>query len=261
MPDLRVDWDDQHVFATLTLTRGHKRNALTREMLRELRAALASVADEPGLRGLFIAAEGPVFCAGMDLGEMQATATDPHAESLWLSDSKLYAEVVSAIWSVPVPTVAAVQGPVVAGGMGLVLACDMVLASTAATFTLPEPQRGITASIVTPLLVQRVGFGAAGHLLLSGQSWDAQTAAQRGVCHQVTPPEELPTAVEAIRASLRTGAPEALKITKAQWRASAGTALPPLLEAAALQSAAARGHAEAREGLQAFLEKRRPNWM
>src|SRR5437660_2079470 len=155
--------------ARLTLNRPQKRNALTREMLGELHRAVLEIAARQDLRCLVLDSNGPVFCAGMDLAQMQQTASVPDARQLWHADTQLYHDCVAALLALPAPAVAVVQGPALAGGVGLVLACDLVLAAESATFALPEPKRGITAAIVTPLLVHRIGVSAASWLLLSGE--------------------------------------------------------------------------------------------
>jgi methylglutaconyl-CoA hydratase len=160
-----------------------------------------------------------------------------------------------------VPTVAVVQGPAVAGGLGLVLACDLVLASDAASFALPEPKRGITAAVITPLLVYRAGVSGASYLLLSGESIDARCAHAMGFVHAVEPADRLTTAAEALVQSILAGAPGALAITKQQLMTCGGQNILAQLETAAAVSARARETLEAREGLQAFLEKREPNWI
>jgi methylglutaconyl-CoA hydratase len=169
--------------------------------------------------------------------------------------------VVSAIWGLPVPTLAIVQGPAMAGGVGLVAACDLVVASEAASFALPEPKRGLTAAMVTPVLVHRVGSAAAGSLLLSGRAWDALTALRRGLCDDVVPADGLTIAADELIASVLTGAPQALAITKANWRAWSAPHVLKQLEEAVTASAKARETDDAQEGRQAFLEKRDPRWV
>ncbi len=244
----------------LTLNRPQKRNALTREMLAELLANLKGLAARPEMRCLVLAANGPAFCAGMDLAQMQETATRPDAPQVWRADTELYHDAVTALFQLPFPTLAVVQGPAVAGGLGLVLACDLVLAAENAAFALPEPKRGITAAIVTPLLVYRAGVAGASFLLLSGESLDAQGAQRMGFCQAVVEPARLHAAADEQVQSILSGAPGALAITKQQLRACAAADILVQLKRAVAVSAQARESAEAREGLAAFLEKRSPKW-
>jgi methylglutaconyl-CoA hydratase len=244
----------------LALNRPQKRNALTREMLADLLAKLKETGARPDLRCLVLAANGPVFCAGMDLAQMEDTAARPDASQIWHADTELYHDVVTALFQLPVPTLALVQGPAVAGGLGLVLACDLVVAAESATFALPEPKRGITAAIVTPLLVYRAGAAGASLLLLSGESLDAGGARHTGFCHWVVEPARLQAVAGEQVKSILSGAPGALAITKQQLRACAAVDVLAQLKRAIAVSAQARETPEAREGLGAFLEKRPPKW-
>ena len=257
-PDFKVSYD-QHI-ARLTLARPAKRNAMTRELLATVRDAVRDIPAHSDIRLLILEADGPVFCAGMDLVQMQSTAADPNSADLWQYDAQLYCDVLLALWRLTIPTVAVVQGPAVAGGVGLALACDLIVASETATFSLPEPKRGITAAIVTPLLVHRIGSGASAHLLLSGKVWDARLALQRGLCDELASPDTLRATVDSFAASILTSSPDALRLTKFQWRSVAAGAIPQQLTEAVKLSAQARETDDAREGLQAFLEKRNPVW-
>lgn len=246
--------------ARITLTRAAKRNALTREMLAELTSRVEEVSAMPELRLLVLAAEGPVFCAGMDLAQMQETTANPNAAAMFQADSEAYRCVTAGLFSLKMPTLAVVQGPAVAGGLGLVLACDMVLASTAATFALPEPKRGIVAGLVTPLLVHRVGISAASWTLFSGRSLGAAEALRIGLCHAVVSPDQLETETKNLVTSILSGSPSALAATKEQLRTCSPIDVLAHLNRAPSISARARETADAREGLQAFLEKRPPSW-
>ena len=130
-----------------------------------------------------LSANGPAFCAGMDLDEMQGRADAPNADDEWDKDASDYRDLLVAILKLDVPTLAVVQGPAIAGGFGLVLACDLVLASSAARFALPEPKRGISPAVVSPLLIYRIGVGPATPLLLAGQVLTAEAAFRVGLCH------------------------------------------------------------------------------
>lgn len=246
--------------ASVNLNRPQKRNALTRALLTELLATLKRLERQADLRLLVLSASGSAFCAGMDLVEMQETARSPDAGRLWSEDAQLYREVVASLYALPMPTLAVVQGPAVAGGCGLVLACDLVLASTKASFALPEPKRGITAAVVTPLLSLRLGPGSAGYLLLSGRSVDAATALRLGLCHELVEADDLPAARENLVSSILGGSPAALAISKRQLQTCSGVDVLAQLEQAAIVSGEARNTDDAREGLQAFLEKRPPRW-
>jgi methylglutaconyl-CoA hydratase len=244
----------------LTLNRPDKRNALSRELLAELAAALDQLKANPRARVAIIDAAGPAFCAGMDLVEMRETAGRPDARAIFDADTLAYRRVLERILDLHVPVVAVVQGPALAGGLGLVLACDLVIAADAAQFSLPEPARGITAAIVTPLLVYRLGPSAAAYLLFSGEAIDAARARELGLCHLVVPAERLDQARDELSRGILCGAPGAIAITKSVLRDCAARNLREQLESAAEVSARARESDEAREGLKAFLERRPPAW-
>lgn len=243
----------------VTLNRPDKRNALTRGMLGELLQVLKALTPETRL--VVLSANGPVFCAGMDLQEMQATATLPNAAKVWQQDSDLYRQVMETLFVAPCPTLCVVQGPVLAGGVGMLLACDMVVATESSSFALPEPKRGITASMVSPLLVHRIGAGPASWLLLSGRTISAVDGARCGLIHEVIGTATLQQDVTGLIETILSGAPGALRVTKQQLLDQAASELRVAWDRAAQLSGASRAQTEAREGLQAFLERRKPNWM
>jgi methylglutaconyl-CoA hydratase len=216
--------------------------------------------QDESVRLVVLAAKGPVFCAGMDLAEMQDRATNPNAKELWREDTKVYRDLLVSLVTLPKTTLAVVQGPALAGGMGLAMACDLVLASEAAMFGLPEPKRGITAAVVAPLVCYRGGISTASYLLLSGRNLSALESLKRGLCHQVVKAEDLQSSEDDLCRSILTGAPAALAATKAHLLATAGRDLIAQLDAGMKVSALARETPDAREGLAAFLEKRDPAW-
>ena len=244
----------------ITLNRPEKRNALKREFIEEINSAISRLAADSSLRALVIQAEGSVFCAGMDLGQMQERATSENGAEEWQRDSDIYCDLLTRLFQLPVPTIAAVSGPALAGGMGIVLACDLVIASDNAFFMLPEPMRGITAAMVTPFLIHRVGSGPATYMLLSGERVSAARAGGFGLCHDVVPADELCGRVNQLVEAILTGSPAALAITKQHVQRCAGIDLLADVKMSATVSAEARETADAREGLDAFLQKRKPNW-
>lgn len=250
---------DQGV-GTITLARPDKRNALKRDFIVQLTEAVDTLSADSELRLLVFRAAGSVFCAGMDLGEMQERATSDDGKIEWQKDSEVYAQLLKKVFELSVPTVVVLQGPVLAGGVGLVLACDMIIAADNAFVMLPEPMRGITAAMVTPFLVYRVGAGTASEILLSGRRYPAERCHQLGLIHACCPASELDATVDAYTASILTGSQAALAITKQHIRHCAGSQISEQLEKSIAVSAEARETRDAREGLAAFLEKRKPAW-
>ena len=245
---------------TIVLNRPDKRNALSRAMLAELTQALDDLHQERRVRAVIVTGAGSAFCAGMDLAEMRETSKADDAQAQWHADTLAYRDLLEAMLRFPKPLLAAVNGPAVAGGAGLVLACDLVVASTEAKFGLPEPRRGIVAGIVTPLLAFRVAAGQAGYLLLSGRNIDAAEAHRRGLFHELVEEDQVWARAVELAGECAESAPEALQLTKKLLNETVGEHLGTLLSAGAAASAAARTTAAAAEGLAAFLEKRPPKW-
>jgi methylglutaconyl-CoA hydratase len=259
IPDM-LSKDVSNGVAEIKLSRPEKRNALSRNLIENLLGEIRALRIRSDIRLLILSAEGPSFCAGMDLDEMQSRAQSADGKSQWLRDSEIYCELLESVFGCSFPTVVQLQGPVLAGGVGLVLACDLIVASNTAFFSLPEPVRGITAAIVTPLLVHRVGQSAAAQLLLSGERVSADRAWQLGLIHAVVSSEELPQRLTELKNSILTGSPSALAITKQHLNACSAVNVIDQLRLSIPISAQARETSDAREGLAAFLEKRKPAW-
>ena len=249
--------------ATIILSRPDKRNALTRQMLADLMQAFDDLNQERKVRAVILTGAGSAFCAGMDLAEMQETAKLPEREAWeqWYEDAYAYRELIDKMRLFPKPIIAAVNGPAVAGGMGLLLASDIVLAAPEAQFSLPEPRRGIVAGIVAPLLVFRVGSSHASNLLLTARIIDAEEGRRIGLIHEIVANDVLWARGQELAGEIAKSAPEAIQLTKRLLNETIGEHLGTLLSAGAAASATARTTAAAAEGLAAFLEKREPKWL
>src|SRR5215468_10905673 len=179
--------------AVLTLTRADKRNALSRALINDLDAAIRRAGDDPAARCVILTGDGPAFCSGMELDELRSTLT-ADAEVIW-ADAQRLAELFDRIYSLPKPTIAAVNGAAVAGGAGLVTVCDLAVAVPEAKFGYPEVRRGLVAAMVMPHLLRHVGERTARYLLLTGETIDAAEACRVGLLNAVAAPEQLlPTA-------------------------------------------------------------------
>src|SRR5688500_828395 len=154
---------------TIVLNRPGRRNALSRAMIAQLQQALGDLHLEKRVRAIILTGAGSAFCAGMDVHEMHAAATLPDEEKSqdWGDTAEAYREIVTQMVELPKPIIASVNGPAVAGGAGLVLASDIVVATATAQFGLPDPRHGLVAGVVAPLLAFRVGGGPAARLLLT----------------------------------------------------------------------------------------------
>lgn len=246
---------------TIIMNRPEKRNALSRFLLRQLITAFEDFHLERRVRAVILTGAGSAFCSGMDLSEMLATSEQPDAFSLWHEDAALYKELIETMLRFPKPIIAAVNGPAVAGGAGLVLASDIVVASGLATFGFPEPKRGLAAGLVSPLLQFRVGGGHAGRLLLTGRTIDAQEAHRLGAFHELIKDAQVWARAHELAAECAESSPESLQLTKKMLNETVGEHLSTLLSAGAAASATARTTDAAKEGLTAFLEKREPKWL
>ena len=255
---LRINLHEQT--GTIIFNRPDKRNALNRQLLADLEQALDDLHRQKSVRAVVLTGAGTAFCAGMDLGEMLETSKSDHALQQWNEDALVYRDLLEQMLRFPKPLIAAVNGPALAGGGGLMLACDIVVAADSATFGLPEPLRGLVAGVVSPLLAFRVGGGHAGYLLMTSTVIDAQHAHRIGLFHEVVSADHLwPRAVELAKLCAR-GAPEALQLSKRMLNETIGERLMTELSAGAAISATARTTEAAAEGLAAFLEKRQPKW-
>ena len=245
---------------TIILNRPEKRNALSRRMLEDLTQAFDDLHQERRVRAVILTGAGSVFCAGMDLAEMQETASQPDALMQWHNDAVQYRELIDKMLQFPKPIIAAVNGPAVAGGAGLILASDLVVAAPEAKFGLPEPRRGIVAGMVAPLLIFRVGGAHAASLLLTARIIESSEAQRIGLYHEVVKGDLVWARSQEIASEIAHSAPEAIQLTKKLINETIGEHLETQLSAGAAASATARTTEAAREGLAAFLEKREPKW-
>ena len=203
--------EDRGSLRLLTLNRPDKRNALTVQLLRELHAALGTAVDDDAVRSVALTGAGPGFCAGLDLGEVQALRTDP--EKARLSGDILY-ETLTRIYRSPKPVIAAVNGPAVAGGAGLMSVCDLVIAADSAKIGYPEVKRGLVAAIVMTFLIRQVGERRARFLLLTGELVTAEQAVELGLVNEAVPADQLLNRVDYWAEVLAACPPQALAHTK-----------------------------------------------
>ncbi len=246
---------------TIVLNRPDKRNALSRQSLAELAQAFDDLHQERSVRAVILTGAGTSFCAGMDLAEMQQTSQQPDAFAQWHADAVQYRELIDIMLRFPKPIIAAVNGPAVAGGAGLVLASDIVIAANEAKFGLPEPKRGVVAGMVAPLLVFRLGASHAANLLLTGRLIDSTEAHRIGLAHEVVNSDFVWARAQEVAGEIAASAPESIQLTKRLLNETIGEHLSTLLTVGAADSATARTTDAAREGLAAFLEKREPKWL
>jgi methylglutaconyl-CoA hydratase len=242
----------------VTLNRPDKRNALNRNLITALSDAFQRARDDRPARCVLLTGAGPAFCAGMDLAEMQAALQQPQENSPVWEDALHLAKLYDLIYTLPKPTIAAVNGVAVAGGAGLVTVCDLALAVPETRFGYPEVRRGLVAAMVLPHLLRHVGERAARYLLLTGELLSAAEAARCGLINEVVPGAELLERAHSWARSLAEGGPDALARTKALLQQFSHQALS--VEEAAQASAAPRLTEECQQGLRAFFAKKPAPW-
>jgi len=245
---------------TIILNRPNKRNALSREMIDQLLQALEDFHRERSVRAVILTGAGLAFCSGADLQEVQDSSRQKNAWEQWHFDAVQYKELLEAILMFPKPIIAAVNGPAVASGAGLVLASDITLATPEARFGLPEPRRGLVAGLVAPLLAFRIGGGAAANLLLTARLAEASEAYRLGIYHEITASDMIWARAHQLAEQCALNAAESLQLTKKMLNETIGEHLNTTLAAGAAATATARTTEAAAEGLAAFLEKREPKW-
>ena len=245
--------------ARITLTRPEVRNAFNDEVIQQLKATFETVGERDDVRAVVLAAEGPAFCAGADLNWMRRMADYSRDENL--ADAGQLAAMLTAIYACPKPTVAAVQGDVFAGGMGLVAACDMAVSVDTATYCLSEVKLGLIPATISPYVIRAMGVQAARRYFTTAERLSAAQAHAMGLVHELCEPEALDAKVAEIVATLVANGPAAVKACKRLVRDIAGQDITEALRAeTARRIADIRASDEGKEGLQSFLGKRSPNW-
>jgi len=246
--------------ATITLDSPANRNALSRQLFTGLERHLdAALADERA-RVIVLTATGTVFCSGADLKEQREANVAGATGAGQIGPGGLVG-VVNRIWDSPKPVVARINGAARAGGVGLMSACDIVVAVNTATFAFSEVRIGVVPAIISVVTLPRLGPVRGMELMLTGEVFDARAAAEWGFITRAVPPDELDATVGLFVEALRKGGPTALAETKKMVR-RVPTLLPDKAFAEMTElSARMFGSLEAREGMTAFAEKRSPRWM
>jgi methylglutaconyl-CoA hydratase len=236
--------------ATLTIDSPANRNALSRAMRAQLRTALTDALADDAVRVVVLDHTGRVFCSGMDLAEAAGGAAQGQGV-------REFPELLELIWSAPKPVVAVVRGPARAGGVGLAAACDIVVAGASATFAFSEVRLGLVPAVISAVVLPRMVPHVAHRLMLTGQVFDADTAAAGGLVDLVVPDADVDAEVRAQLVQLTAGAPTALAETKRLLRVGSALEFDELLELSARFFASDEGQ----EGIAAFREKRPARWV
>jgi methylglutaconyl-CoA hydratase len=260
MDMLRMDRDARGV-ATLTLDRPEAKNALSAALVARLTEALAELAGDAGVRVVVLRGAGSVFCAGADIGEMRAAGSASPEQNE--ADARRFAKMLECLERQPQPTVALVNGAAYGGAVGLVAACDIALAGAGARFVLSEVRLGLVPAMISPYVIRAIGTREARRWCLTGEAMDAATALRIGLVHELAEDTALAGAAAGVIDALLAGAPGAQAEIKRLVRHATGRsedADVAMLADTARWIARVRAGGEAREGLTAFLERRKPGW-
>jgi methylglutaconyl-CoA hydratase len=250
---------DQRGVATVTLNRPEVNNAYDETLIQGLHEAMEELGAHPGLRVVVLVGAGKHFQAGADLKWIRRVAAVPAGENERVS--RATAMAVHRLNTLPVPTVALVQGGCFGGGTGIVAACDVVIAADNAMFSIAETRWGLTAAIILPQLADAIGARQVRRYALTGERFGAEEARRIGLAHEVVPVAELQAAGKRVVDQLLQNAPEANAQTKAAALEFAwGAVDDATLDRLVVQHAAKRRSAEGAEGLASFVEKRAARW-
>lgn len=248
---------DNPPIRTITLNRPERRNAMTQEMQLEL----IQVLEESAVNhccALILTGAGDAFCSGLDLSELQnLREKSPHEHR---ADAERLARLLLALYELPLPTIAAVNGPAIAGGTGLATLCDFTLATHGARFGYTEVRIGFVPALVSAFLSLQIGDKHARDLLLTGRLFGAQEAVQLGLVNEIVDAADLVPRATALARSLLANSPQSLSATKQLLAAQNRAWLDAALVAAMESNAKSRETSDFHEGVAAFLEKRKPLW-
>lgn len=252
--DTLVRYEVDGAVARLTLDSPHNRNALSTALVEQLHEGFARAAGQSGVRVVVLGHTGGTFCAGADLSE--AAGRDP--ADIAVDRAREMTTLLRAILELRLPVIGAIDGHVRAGGLGLVGACDVVVAGPGSTFALTEARIGVAPSIISLTLLPKVTPRSAGRYFLTGERFGAEEAAAVGLVTVAA--DDVDTAVAALAGEIAKGSPQGLATSKALTTAAILRDFDEHAEELTQQSARLFVSDEAREGMLAFLQKRSPNW-
>jgi len=252
MPVVLIEKQSPQI-TVVTLNRPERRNSLTIELLNELVASIKVASDQADERVLILRGAGAAFCTGLDLKE----AADRKKAHM---TAELVAKALTTLAETRLVTIAAVHGAAVAGGAGIMSACDFVVAAEKTKIGYPEVRRGLVAGLVMAFLRRQVGERNMRELVLGGELIDAERAREIGLVNRVVAPDQLMIEAQKFADSVLQGAPNALTQTKRLIEELWSTSVEEDVDLALKHHMRARESAEAREGIAAFNERRKPNW-
>jgi methylglutaconyl-CoA hydratase len=246
--------------AVVRLARERVRNAFNETMIAELKAAFEQLGTDGEVRAIVLAARGPAFCAGADLDWMRRMAAYSHEENR--RDARALADMLRTVYECPQPVIARVHGDAYAGGMGLLAASDMAFAAAGTHFCLSETRLGLIPATIGPYVIKAIGENAARRYFLTAERFDAAEALRIGLVHEVMPAERLDARIDEVLDALMQTSVHAVRAAKKLVNDVAGRGVDDALAAdTAERIAAIRASDDGREGVRAFLDKRKPRWL
>jgi len=248
---------DDAAVRTITLNRPDRRNAMTPAMQSELIAAMQDAARSH-CRVLVLQGAGSAFCAGLDLSTLQSMAGKSADE--YRADAERIGKLFRTLYELPMPTIAVVQGPAIGGGAGLATICDFTLAAPSAKFGYTEVRIGFVPALVSAFLALQIGDKRSRDLLLTGRLFDAVEAHRLGLVNELLDPDALDARVQSLAAELAANSPQSLAATKRLLAEQYKPWLDAAIAQALQENARARETEDFKEGISAFLEKRKPVW-
>ncbi|MFM0033203.1 enoyl-CoA hydratase/isomerase family protein [Paraburkholderia strydomiana] len=245
--------------ATVTLNRPDVRNAFNETMIAEVTSAFTALNTRDDVRAVVLAANGKAFCAGADLNWMKKMAGYSDDENR--ADAMLLANMLQSVYRCNKPVIARVNGDAYAGGMGLIAACDIVVAVQSARFCLSEARLGLIPATIAPYVIRALGEQASRRYFVTAEAFDCATALRLGFVSEAVEAGQLDATVAQIADTLCANGPQAVRACKQLVQDIAGHELnDAMIEDTAARIARTRAGAEGREGVASFLEKRTPGW-
>jgi methylglutaconyl-CoA hydratase len=252
-----IQYAEAQGIATITFNRPDKRNAISYELIDDLIAALKQAAGSPA-QIVVLTGAGSAFCSGMDMENLKQITGRTNEQNV--KDSETMASLFRTLYDFPKPTIAAVNGPAIAGGTGLATLCDFTLAVPEAKFGYTEVRIGFVPAIVSSFLIANIGEKRARDLLLTGRIFGAEEAHKLGLVNEIVAPERLMPRARELAAQLMENSPASLRATKKMLSGYTREQLDRQMAQAVSGNAAIRQTADFKEGITAFLEKRKPTW-
>ena len=251
---------DRTGIATITFNRARVHNAIDEAVIAEFKNGLRQVAADAVARVVVIAGEGESFCAGADLNWMKRSAA--YSEQQNYREAADFAELLQELHELPKPTIARVHGPAYGGGVGIVAACDIAIGARSASFAFSEVRLGLIPAMISPYVIAAIGEHNARRYMLTAERVDAETALSIGLLHETCDEGELDQRVRQVTANLLRGGPASIAACKMLIDRVAHMPIDgEAREHTARAIAAIRASDEGKEGVGAFLEKRKPRWM